>query len=235
MLKTYWDLTEKERAALSSTDVERFLDAELMTQGVLRVEPLALLTEPELPAPDTAIFLIRVDTYTRLDIAFTTAEAAQAAIASALHLTTAYIGSSSHPVVAPLEKAEVIAETVHSKAQAEAFRRDFEKVGEIREENRRRKNAFTEESTKEKDALQGLWKDWHECCARAERFSRVLATFETYLKMADGNDQIARKFLVKAYGDETLKDASEWHGRRLTWEPNGRDAEEMPAAEAVSP
>lgn len=232
MLQTYWDLTEKQRAALTATDVERFVDAELMTKGVLRVEPLDLLPEPELPAEDLEVFAIRTDGYTKLDVVFGTPAEAQQAIKSALHLTSVYLGSTSYPVAAPIAKAEVIAIALHSKATADAFRREFEKVGEIRRENARRKEAHDAESRKEAEALKGLWEDWHACRSKAERVGRVLATFEAYLKMADGNDQIARKFLAKAYSADVLADASEWHGKRLTWDPQGLDAEEAPMPEA---
>ena len=57
-MKTYWDLSERQRSELSEADVERYIDAELMTKGVLRPEPLELVEEPPLPEPAIEIHTV---------------------------------------------------------------------------------------------------------------------------------------------------------------------------------
>lgn len=58
-MKTYWDLSESERAKLSREDVETFVAAELMTHGVVRVEPPKYEDEPSAPAPRSFCFRVR--------------------------------------------------------------------------------------------------------------------------------------------------------------------------------
>ncbi len=211
-MKTYWDLSEKERAALTEEDVERFIDAELMTKGVLRAPPLQLLPEPTLPEPDTAVVILR-QRYERLDLAFPTAEAAEQAMRGGFRLMSAYLGSTAYSIVEPLE-SELIAERVHSKAQVDTFKREFEKVGEIRRENERRSREHQEQNKKECEVLKGLWSDWHECRATAVRMARVLETFDEYVRIA-GDENVARRFLAKVFDVETITSASEWHARDL--------------------
>jgi len=68
-MKTYWDLSEPERAAMTRDDVARYIDAELMLKGVLAVAPLTLVDETP-PALATEPYYRVGDEYTTLDVAF---------------------------------------------------------------------------------------------------------------------------------------------------------------------
>src|SRR5579859_586132 len=80
-MKTYWDLSEKERAALSREDVERYIDAELMMKGVLKVTPLMLEPLPSAPEPTTTYYQVSTGSVYTLDPLFRTAADAEAFLA----------------------------------------------------------------------------------------------------------------------------------------------------------
>ena len=48
-METYWDRSDKERAELTADEVKLFLDAELMTKGVLKIDPPILRKVDKLP------------------------------------------------------------------------------------------------------------------------------------------------------------------------------------------
>jgi hypothetical protein len=132
-MQTFWDLSEKDRAALTEAEVEQFIAAELMTKGVLRAKPLELLPEPTLPEPERDVFTIRAGGFNKLDIAFDTAEAAREALRHGFHMTTEFFNSTSAPYAKPLRSGEdtIVAERVHSKEQLDAARKDFEMHGHV--------------------------------------------------------------------------------------------------------
>lgn len=214
-MQIYWDLSEKERAALTETDVERFVAAELMTKGVLRAKPFELEPEPALPAWDVEVFVVKTGHFNKLDLGFKTRDAARAALADAVVISSTYINGTSVPMVEPLKDVTIATERFHSQATVDAARAAFEKTGAIRSENERRKRAHEEQTRKERDALAGLWSDWHVCRAKAVEMDRVLETLEDYKRIA-GDDEVARQFLHKAFAWETLVAADEWFGLVLT-------------------
>ena len=88
MMTTYWDLSERERAELSREDVERYVDAELMLKGVLRVKPPVLAAEPEVPQPTKRFFSVTVrgqyNSRDHVGVVFETLEQAADAISAYL-------------------------------------------------------------------------------------------------------------------------------------------------------
>ncbi len=222
---TYWDMTEKERAALTEQDVERFLDAELMTKGVLRPAPLELLTEPALPEPDVEIFVVKSRGFQRLDVAFHTAEAARTCLERCLVLETSYIGGHTVYHVNPLREPTIENQRIHSTMAVEQARSSFEKQAAVKTENDRRRRAHDEETKHQEEALRGLWDDWHQCRARGVEMERVWTTFREYSKIA-GDDETARRFLARAFDVAKLKAAEDWHGVRFRPQPEIAEAPE---------
>jgi hypothetical protein len=110
-MTTYWDLSEQERAALTADDVQKYIDAELMLKGVLKVKPLALEPEPTVPVPSTKAFVVRFGgKYGRTDsgVAFDTIESAQAFIAlRAVRVESEYMDSTSVPYVGRATDPEI--------------------------------------------------------------------------------------------------------------------------------
>lgn len=101
---SYWDLSEKERSALSEADVEKFIAGELMRKGVLKVKPLELLPEPPTVEPDVTLYVPSTkERYgTRSDVGFPSREVAVRAVAADAHyLSNEYIGGKSIQVATP--------------------------------------------------------------------------------------------------------------------------------------
>lgn len=212
--RTYWDNDEKERAALSETDVERFIDAELMLKGVLRVKPPELDPEPAIKEPPTTTFY-RVS---GSDMLFTTSEAAEAArIAKPLHLDSKYLNGrwqDSVKVAMPLtgEVETVQAMTNDTFIAAEA---DLGRAAAAKSSNRDKREAYEKAAKEQSKALEGLWDDWHRCRNLARQHQNVIETLDAYTRTAGGDETIAARFLGKVFSVEQIKDAAEWFGRKI--------------------
>lgn len=221
----YWDLSEKERAALSESDVEKFIAGELMRKGVLRVLPLELVPEPAMPEPDMLVHVAVAKTSSsydrRSDVGFRTREAAAAAIAEGhVRLTSEYINGKSIEVANPLVSIDAI--QVYSADRMAMARQLIEKAAAASEENGRRRTEHERASKAEREALEGVWADWHSCTAKAVEMTRVESTFREYVETA-GDRDVAAQFLTKVFSDSKIEEASKWTGtemRVLPMEPH---------------
>jgi hypothetical protein len=218
-MKTYWDLSERQRSELSEADVERYVDAELMTKGVLRPEPLELVEEPELPVPAIELHSLGSSYGNRL--AFRNPEDAAHVARLAVVTSHEYINHQNYEYLSEAESDQpnVKIERVYSKAQLADCRTLMERASAARNENRRRKEAHEAGAKAVKDALEGLWADWYRCGSKKREMDRVLATFEEYKRIAE-DEIVARRFLRKAFDPNVIDEASEWHGMQLETGPD---------------
>lgn len=211
---TFWDLTEKERAALSEPDVERFIDAELMTKGVLKVPPFTLERVEEVALATRTVFGISTDHYNRLDVAFETAErAAEFLKLQPLHLRSEYLPGRSVEYIEPMPPGAQIAP--REIATHEAILQSkvaLKKAAAAKEENERRQREYEKAVKAQEQVLQGLWDEWHRCRELDTRRRRTLETFEDYKRIAGGDGQVAARFLLKVFSREQIAEAAEWCG-----------------------
>lgn len=215
-MKTYWDLGELERGALSAEEVRRYVDAELMLRGVLKVRPLELDPVPETPKPTKVAYVLRAGMarYATIDVAFETLEQARAFLAlKPLRLSSEYLGHESVQYVEGVSDFEIVEVTLFTEAEKDAFKVDLRKAGAVKAENERRERAHAEALAKQEEALRGLWEDWHECRAKVARLREIADTFAEYKRIA-GDDIVAARFLEKAYPFDEIVDAATYHGFR---------------------
>jgi hypothetical protein len=211
-MKTYWDMTDRERSEMSEADVERFVAAELMSKGVLRVRPLELIDVPEAPEPD--LERVTFERYHGPEVAFRTIEDARRMLPALEKLDTKYLNGQHVTVVTPIEEAGLKMQRYYSAAAFDAGRAIIEKASAARSENEKREREHGEARKLEREALNGLWEDWHRCRSLALTMTRVQETFEEY-RCITGDDEKARVFLGKVFQRDVLESAGEWHGSQF--------------------
>ncbi len=210
-MQTYWDLSERERAALTYDDVKRFVDAELMLKGVLAAGALELVPVPDAPVPSVTLYRPRIQgRYAPVDVAFTTEEKARAF----LDLDPAMIEKDwqlgDAEIATPVREASVEAVTFVMRATADAYKSQLQSIKAAKDENDRRRRAHEEQQKKVDQALQGLWDDWHACCAKGRAIAAINATREKYLRLADGDETTARRFILLVHTEDELAEAAAW-------------------------
>lgn len=250
-MKTYWDLSECERAALSSEDVERFLDAELMTKGVLKAPKFEPVEEPDAPhIPERSFYLVSGFS-SRFDVAFATEADAKAFLAlKPLHVETRYLSGnysrSIQVVCAPKETAIECRDLPHA-IDVETYKADFEKAAAARAENEKRREEYAQAVKVQNDVLSGLWEDWHRCRGLDARMRQTVQTFNDYTRVALGDGAVAiggaesddlkaarvtaARFLLKVFSREQIADAAVWCGIEIQLPSNSAllDAQPLPA------
>lgn len=211
-MRTYWDLTEDERGRLSEEDVSRYVDAELMVKGVLKVKPLVLDPEPGEPEPRAMVYIVRTKGkhygHTDLDVAFLDEGSARSFLSlSPLAITREYVAGECVAVSAPLAEPEIAAVAMYEANEVVVIRADLERAGSIRLANAKRQQDFDVAEKSQREALQGLWENWRECRARVAKIHDVAAVFAEYLRMSDGSEVVARAFLAKVYDADLIESA----------------------------
>lgn len=211
---TYWNLAPKTRAALSEADVQRYLDAELMLKGVLRVDPLVLEEEPALPEI-TKTTWYKVEGF---DLVFETPdEALKFSQLRPRTTDTKYVGDywnsrTKIEFLNPESRAgEVLPVLLTTADEIARHASALDKLGAIEKSNREKREAHAKDLKLTNEALKGLWDDWHERRAEAARYRKIIDTYAAYVQTA-GDRDVAAKFLLKVFSAEQIREASEWTG-----------------------
>jgi hypothetical protein len=215
MMKTYWSYEPKERSLLTDDDVRKLLDYELMEKGVAKVVAPEMLPVPaEVQVTKTVLFQIQsAGKYGRQSHAllFATVEDAQKAM-------TLIVGEEDHDYesgsqyVRPITDktvttVELISAEEHARVSATLKERK-----QAMDANEKARAQFAKDSKAQQDVLDKVWQDWHEQREFRAKCQRVRDTREEYIRMCDGDAEIAEKFLAKLYRPDEIADANEWFG-----------------------
>lgn len=215
-MNTYWDLDEIDRGALTSEDVQKFVDAELMLKGVLKVKPIVLVDVPTVPEPSTKAFVVRFgSTYGRADsgVAFETLEAAQAFVAlRPMSLGSEYLESTSVPYTKRVTDPEIAEVPIFTEEAKNAVRGELRKAAAIKASNEKASEEYTKATRAQESALEGLWEDWTRCREHAAKLRAVADTFADYKRTAGGDAMVAASFLAKVYPSELIVESAERFG-----------------------
>jgi hypothetical protein len=240
-LKTYWDLEPKTRAELSESDVQRFIDAELMLKGVLKVEPPELEPEPELPEIAKSTWH-KVDGF---DLVFATAEEALRFSQLKPRTTdTRHVGDywrsnkKVEYIKAPITPGEVVPVLLATEDEITRHRSALDKLGAVEKANNEKREEHAKALRLTNEALKGLWDDWHARRAESARHRKVVDTYSSYVQTA-GDHTVAAKFLQKVFSIEQIREASAWTGVSIDTEftepaEPGPSHPDAPATSAVT-
>lgn len=224
---TYWDMSEKARAALTRDEVAAFVDFELMVAGVLKPKPLALVEIAELGLPTRSFYKIVADYPNPApDVLFNSEADARAFIAmkpSQIHRDYQLGNIEFAQPLSDDPRIEVV--SIAMKADAALARARLNERKAAENENEKRQREFDEQTRAANDASKGLWEDWRECQSKGVQMRRVAEVFADYVKTA-GSPQVAAKFLSKAFPITTIDEAQEWTGTvmRFAYEPTTIEA-----------
>lgn len=203
-MKTYWDYTEKERSEMERDFVSTLLDAELMTKGVLKVEPPILRPVPNAPVLEQETW------YCVGDNLFASAEQASSFLELKPHKERYnYEVGYDHKYAEPLE-GEIKTVKIFSRQGILSASKILSEIKTAKEANDKAERAFKEASKEVDKVLNGVWEDWHACQAIARNKQKVLNTFNDYKKTAGGDERIAFGFLRKVFSQESIKEAFDW-------------------------
>ena len=201
----YWELSERKRAALTEEEVKRFSNYELMRQGILRPSP-----PPKIP-DFTVVDVPMEDRFAVGDVLFRTQEEALAFLALNPEKRDYdhRMGYSYQYYAKPLAEA-IQRVSVYNAESLLAKKAELAEINAKQEEIERQREAYDKASKAVAKATGELWQDYWGCVALARRHKKVIDTLQDYIKMTNGDEEIARTFLEKAFSEQDIKEAEEW-------------------------
>lgn len=218
----YWELSERERAALSREDVERYVDAELMTKGVLKARPPQLEPEPKEAVRLSQRFQVKTaadsDWHAPV-LLFPTESAARAFLdLQPEHKHSSYTGDA-HVEHGQAFSRTVTAVSIIAAKDYEANKSLLQSATAIKAANKKASEEYEKAVKLQDAALKGLWDDWATQRQRDHKLRGVMATFEEYRRIAASQD-VALRFLRKVHSVSQIEEAAEWCGVELPkgWE-----------------
>ena len=214
-MQTYWDHSEKERAEMARAEVEKFLDAELMHKGVLKVPEPQYEPVPDMPEtkPQTWYKLESKDHeyhYGRkvTQFAFSKIEAAHEFLA----LKPQYIKDTEPMHLEGLPEVSVVPVEVLTEPEYQRVRVAVEARKAVKNDNDTKRKEFNSAAGEVTKVLHHVWNDWTECREKRAKHKKVLDTLAEYRRIAEDN-AVAMQFLRKAFDDKIIEEAYEWLGQ----------------------
>lgn len=229
-MNRYWDLSEKERSALSRDDVQAMLRVELMERGVLQVEKPELEPVEEVKVETKTYYVIKKGSYSSDfdDFVFPTVADAEAFLKlPILHHVRGYSSAVAYaqPFTDPLSIQEIKLATTDEYLRVKQSAEKAKAAKDINEKLLREYNAAVK---KLNEACDGVWADWADCRETAAKMKKVLDVRAEYVETCNGDYGLADKFLAKAFDAETIRGAEKWFGVAI----NAVAEEEMETADA---
>lgn len=235
----FWELSEAERACLSEDQVRACEAYELMRAGVVRAQPPETLKERE-PVELAAFYTVSHagGRYGRdtLTVAFGTPEEARAFIDSDPLVTTShYMEGVTITSVDRLSRHEPKIDMLEAAARelVDTHRAELEKYCAAKKKHDAERSEFEKNATAERRAIEGLWADWYRCRERASALGRVVSTHAEYQKLA-GSDELAGKFLLKAFKRHEIEAACEWFNVTIPLPAEDPAVEPAPVEDAAA-
>jgi hypothetical protein len=220
-MKTYRDLSRKQRSLLTAEEVEKWLDAELMIKGVLRVKPPVLDKVEDVTIETTTYFEVGGSLYGGQGLLFSNEEDALTVtkmLGRVFVKEHEYFGGDTKYIAKSIEYG-IKPIAVMSEQEAINKKAALQRSGEAKANNLKLQKEYDDATKEQNKVLNGVWEDWHECRSLGERHQRILSTREEYRQLVaksqpeldeDSRNRIAEGFLLKSFDAERVLAADEW-------------------------
>ena len=206
-MKTYWDIDESERANLTYEQVEDLLKYEWMEHGVIiPPQPGAAPEMPQLSLATEIVYVVQVPgrhSWSGPDrcMEFRTREDAEAFV-RLKPVRTDYDTSigPDYRYATPFGAMTIVEQQVFSAKAIDEARSSLTSHKEAKDAHSRLVSEYDKARKQADDCVSGIWSDWHERVSTRNAQQRIVDTFDRYVTDCDGDERIAERFLLKAYG-----------------------------------
>jgi len=198
-MKTYWEYSDTERMLLSKEEIQSLIDIELMTKGIIKVNPPTFKEIKELTQFDKL-------TYYKVEgIIFNTIEQAHAFLKLCpMKEGYDYYGAGYDYKFAELIDMTIRNESLFKEKDIKINSLIFKENKAAKEYNEAEKKRYEKELSVMDDATHPVWDDWMEKQNIKYKCHRINETYQDYLKMTEGNEQMAYAFLSKIYSESEI-------------------------------
>lgn len=217
-MKSYWDLSARERLALTTEQLSLYATREAAIQGVLRPQEPVLIPEVESPgiAFPTPTHYFKVtgakknSSYSTYDFkaAFSTIDDAKAFVAmSPRYLDTLYKGSESYSITKSPYKYTIEMVEVHNAESIEEYYAINKEYNEVRTSNDAARAAYTNALTKFNNCAAKINRDHSALVAHKGKLENVIKNLDEFVAVCEGSFLMGCKCILKTVEPQLLYDA----------------------------
>ena len=202
-MKTYWDYTDKEQSEMTSEAVQSLLDVELMTKGVMKIEPPILREIESVEIPRESFFEVN-------NVFFKTIEQAEVFLklmpySSTYDYNVGYDWKHAEPFNTSIKQVQL-----YKHNGLLNLKSILVKNKESKEANEKALSDFNKAEKCMQEVYNGVWNDWHTKRELGASYKKVIDTFEEYKKMTNNDESLALSFLLKVHSEDKFNKAKEW-------------------------
>jgi hypothetical protein len=195
----YWDLETKEKAALTTEQIERFLQIDMMENGIEPAIKPDLRPVPEAPNPSVTMFECG-------GIYFETAALAREFASlkpyrSDYDYKIGYEFTTTKPL-----KTSINEVYFYSDSQLMQCREALLEAKGAREHNAAENNRYEKQTENISLASEHLYADYYEACAKIRKAEKIVGMYNEYKDLA-GDAWKGFVFLQKTYDQSEVIDA----------------------------
>jgi len=209
-MKSYWDLTEKERAEL--TDLSAYEKIELMEQGIIVPAEPEYEKVLEVDVPTHKVYRLTYNSrYNSLPIHFNDliqAEEVAAALRGGMTLESDY--NTGKSFVRTVEEISITTQDVCEECDINRSRSALAEAKAAKNRNKNLRAEYRKACEKQSETLSEMRDDWYKCQGTLRRMQKIRAVWEDYLETCGGDRDVALKFLRKAYDLEEIEQMRGW-------------------------
>jgi len=203
-MNTYWNFSEKERSLMSEQDVTALLDVELMTQGVTKVIAPTLRGIQLIDLPKTTFYEVH-------GIVFKTATEAQSFLnLKPMRSDYDYYTAGSEYKYPKAIDGRIESVELYKQSDVISIKDVLTKNKVAKEFNEQAQKEYEKTAKAQEKVLGGVWDDWYNCKGRASSLQKILDTKKEYLLLTNGDEDMAKVFLLKIYNEEEIASATAW-------------------------
>lgn len=208
-MKTYWDHSDRERSEMTEDQVRAFLDYELMALGVLKPKAPVLEAVEEVALPAKTFFRLKFNDWHDVNVLFVRLEDAMAV--SEMQLARAENDyQAGREFGQPVSRCTVEKVELPGPESKDAARQALIVEKQRKDRNEKAQSEYAKACQAADKSCEGIWKDWYASREMADKYARIRDTMADYIKLTDGNAEMARTFLAKAFGEDDIRESEEW-------------------------
>ena len=209
-MKTYWELTEPERALLTETELQSYCSIELMEKAIPEPPTTDTTSLPDTPELATETY------YSVGSVLFKTQEQAIAFL-KLNPSKSDYDYNIGYEYKYPTPVTDTVQPTIcFIQSDLYAKRDTLVSISETKKSNSDLKDKYEKVCKEATTALSGLRNDWWNCRDKAQKFIKVINTRNDYIAMTNNDTEMATKFLDKTFGKDVVDEALEWYPIKTT-------------------
>lgn len=214
-MERYWDLTEKQRAELTEAQMEPYYAIERMEAGAVMPIPPEYKNEDKPDVATKRYYTVehrKGYSTDKFGVLFTTAEAAQAFIDLKPLIAESNYDLDYKMTAKTPDDLALVPMDLPTKEALLVVKPAYIKAVEAEKENKKLREEYDKSQSCYANTVQQLDSDRYRCQSLARDHKRVIDTFDTYKTTANGDEEIALRFLNKAFKPEAIAAAFAWFG-----------------------